>query len=192
MALLTQLSSHSPETQSQAAMAIGHLCKYRPALQATLSDDCLPVLARLLHSPHPSVQQQAIYALGVMAAEEEAAASAVQQAGVVAPLTTLLLSSPSPDVKSRLTATLANVVRSNWRPVFNVGGFQVDAPLPCGHVLSLSETAAFCCLPFDHQYLPTSLSRTRARLSLSWAVPYPSAGPHPTCFILSFEHVSPS
>jgi len=124
MALLTQLSSHSPEAQSQAAMSIGHMSKYKPALQASLSADAVPVLAKLLHSAHPSVQQQAIYALGVMAAGDEAAASGIQLAGSVAPLTTLLLSSPSPDVKSQLTYTLANAVRGNWRPVFNVGGFQ--------------------------------------------------------------------
>jgi len=124
MALLTQLSSPSAEAQSQAAMAIGHMSKYKPALQATIAADAVPVLARLLHSAHPSVQQQAVYALGVLAAEDETAASAVQLAGAVAPLTTLLLSTPSPDVKAQLTLTLTHIVRGNWRSVFNVGGFQ--------------------------------------------------------------------
>ena len=125
MALLTQLSSPSPEAQSQAAMAIGHMCKYKPALQATVQADAVPILARLLHSPNPSVQQQGVYALGQLAAEDATAANAIELAGAVAPLTTLLLSTPSPDVKSQLTGTLANVVRGNWRSVFNVGGFQV-------------------------------------------------------------------
>ena len=105
-------------------MAIGHMCRYKPALQAMLAADAIPVLARLLHSPIPAVQLQAVYALGVFAAEEEAASSAIQLAGAVAPLTTLLLSSASVDVKQHLTLTLAHVVRGSWRAVFNVGGFQ--------------------------------------------------------------------
>ena len=124
MALLTQLSSTAADTQTQAAMAIGHMAKHPPALQALLQADTVPLLAKLLYSPHPSAQLQAVYALGVMAAEDEAAASAVNLAGAVAPLTTLLLSSASVDVKQHLTLTLAHVVRGEWRSVFNVGGFQ--------------------------------------------------------------------
>ena len=107
MALLTQLSSASAETQSQAAMAIGHMCRHPPALQAMLQADVVPLLCKILYSPSPSAQLQAVYALGVMAAEDEAAASAVALAGAVAPLTTLLLSSASVDVKQHLTLTLA-------------------------------------------------------------------------------------
>lgn len=125
MALIMQLSSGKAEAQSLAAMSIGHVCKYQLALQAVLSADVVPVLTKLLHSAHPSVQQQAIYALGVLASADETAASAVQLAGAIAPLTTLLLSTPSPDVKAHLSATLANAVRGDWRQVFNVGGFQV-------------------------------------------------------------------
>jgi hypothetical protein len=124
MALLTQLSSSSPDAQSQAAMALGHMCRYPPAVQALVHADAVPLLAHLLHSPHPSVQLQAVYALGVLAAEDETAANAVQLAGAIAPLTTLLLSSSSPDVKRHLTLTLAHAARGKWRPVFNVGGFQ--------------------------------------------------------------------
>mmetsp|Transcript_73043 Transcript_73043/g.121940 ORF Transcript_73043/g.121940 Transcript_73043/m.121940 type:complete len:1878 (+) Transcript_73043:80-5713(+) len=124
MALLTQLSSPNPDSQSQAAMAIGHLSRHKPAVQALLQVDIVQVLAQLLHSPHPSVQLQAVYAVGVLSAEDEAAASAVQKAGLVAPLTTLLLSGGAIDVKQHLTLTLAHIVRGNWRPVFNVGGFQ--------------------------------------------------------------------
>jgi len=124
MALLTQLSSPSPETQSQAAMCIGHMGRHRPAVQALLQADTIPLLAQLLHSPHPAVQLQTVYALGVLAADDEAAASAVQLSGAIAPLTTLLLSSSSVDVKQHLSLTLAHVVRGNWQPVFNVGGFQ--------------------------------------------------------------------
>ena len=111
MALLTQLSSASADKQSQAAMAVGHMCRYGAALQALMAADAVPLLANLLHSPHPSVQLQAVYALGVIAAEDPAAASAVQKAGAVAPLTTLLLSSSSVDVKQHLSLTLAHVAR---------------------------------------------------------------------------------
>ena len=48
----------------------------------------------------------------------------MQRAGAVAPLTTLLLSSSSVEVKQHLSLTLAHVARGAWRPVFNVGGFQ--------------------------------------------------------------------
>ena len=124
MALLTQLSSPSVEKQSQAAMAVGHMGRHKPALQALMQADAVPLLANLLHSPHPSVQLQAVYALGVLAAEDETAAAAVQQAGAIAPLTTLLLSSASVEVKQHLSLTIAHVARGQWRPVFNVGGFQ--------------------------------------------------------------------
>ena len=105
-------------------MAIGHMAKHRPSLQALLGADTVPLLCKLLHSPHPSVQLQGVYALGAMAAGDEAAASAVAVAGAVSPLTTLLLSSASVDVKQHLTLTLAHTVRGEWRAVFNVGGFQ--------------------------------------------------------------------
>eukprot|EP00967_Tisochrysis_lutea_P157770 scaffold320952_cov30-Tisochrysis_lutea.AAC.1 len=124
MALLTQLSSPSPEAQSQAAMALGHMCRHRDAVHAIVQADAVPLLAQLLHSPHPAVQLQAVYALGVLAAEDETAANAIQLAGAIAPLTTLLLSSSSVDVKQHLTLTLAHAARGNWRPIFNVGGFQ--------------------------------------------------------------------
>ena len=124
MALLTQLSSPVAETQTQAAMCIGHMCRHGVANQAMLQADTVPLLSKLLYSPHPSAQLQAVYALGVMAAEDEAAAQAIALAGAVSPLTTLLLSSASVDVKQHLTLTLAHVVRGEWRSVFNVGGFQ--------------------------------------------------------------------
>ena len=84
----------------------------------------VPLLSHLLHSPHPAVQLQTVYALGALAAEEEAAASAVQLAGAVAPLTTLLLSSGAVEVKQHIALTLAHTVRGSWRLVFNAGGFQ--------------------------------------------------------------------
>ena len=84
----------------------------------------MPLLSHLLHSPHPAVQLQTVYALGALAAEEEAAASAVQLAGAVAPLTTLLLSSGAVEVKQHIALTLAHTVRGSWRLVFNAGGFQ--------------------------------------------------------------------
>jgi len=124
VALQTQLSTPAPEVQSQAAMAIGHMSRHAPAVQALLEVDTVPLLCGLLHSPVPSVQLQTVYALGALAADDEGAASAVVLAGAVAPLSTLLLSSSSPDVKGHLALTLAHVVRGNWRPVFNVGGFQ--------------------------------------------------------------------
>ncbi|EOD07955.1 hypothetical protein EMIHUDRAFT_453228 [Emiliania huxleyi CCMP1516] len=108
VALLTQLSSPSPDAQSQAAMSIGHMCRHRPAVQALLQAETVPLLSHLLHSPHPAVQLQTVYALGALAAEEEAAASAVQVAGAVAPLTTLLLSSGAVEVKQHIALTLAH------------------------------------------------------------------------------------
>jgi hypothetical protein len=100
------------------------MCRHPACLQALLQADTVPLLSKLLYSPQPSAQLQAVYALGVMAAEDEAAASAISLAGAVAPLTTLLLSSASVDVKQTLTLTLAHVVRGEWKLVFNVGGFQ--------------------------------------------------------------------
>jgi len=124
MALVTALSSPAADTQSQAAMAIGHMCHHPSALQAMLMADTVPQLAQMLHSSHPSVRLQAVYALGVLAAEDDGAASAITLAGAVAPLTTLLLSSSSVEIKKHLTLTLAHAVRGDWRAVFNVGGFQ--------------------------------------------------------------------
>lgn len=124
MALLTQLSTPLPEAQSQAAMALGHMSCNKLAVRALIQADAVPLLVHLLHSPDPAVQLQAVYALGGLAAEDDEASSAVQRSGAIAPLTTLLLSSNSVDVKHQMALTLAHAVRGNWRPVFNVGGFQ--------------------------------------------------------------------
>ena len=64
MALLTLLSSPSAEKQSQAAMSVGHMCRYAPALQALIAADAVPLLTTLLHSPSPAVQLQAWLGLG--------------------------------------------------------------------------------------------------------------------------------
>jgi hypothetical protein len=45
VALLTQLSSPDGETQSQAAMAIGHMCRHPACLQALLQADTVPLLS---------------------------------------------------------------------------------------------------------------------------------------------------
>ena len=124
MALITHLSTPLPETQSQAAMAIGHMSRNKTAVSALLQADAVPLLVQLLHAPDVSVQLQAVYALGGLAAEDEEAASALQRAGAIAPLTTLLLASNAPEVKHQMALTLANAVRGDWRLVFNVGGFQ--------------------------------------------------------------------
>ena len=113
MALLTQLSAPAAAAQAQAAMAIGHMGKQPAALQS-LVQRAASAHTTLLHSAHPSVQLQAVYALGIFAAEDEGAASAIQLAGAVAPLTTLLLSGASVDVKQHLALTLAHVARGNW------------------------------------------------------------------------------
>ena len=62
MALLTHLSSAQPALQSQAAMALGHMCRYSkgPAAKALLQADTVPLLVQLLHSPHPSVLLQVV------------------------------------------------------------------------------------------------------------------------------------
>ena len=65
MALLTLLSSPSAEKQSQAAMSVGHMCRYAPALQALMAADAVPLLTTLLHSPSPAVQLQAWLGLGL-------------------------------------------------------------------------------------------------------------------------------
>ena len=43
-----------------------------------LHADTIPLLSKLLYSPHPGAQLQAVYAIGIMAAEDEAAASAAE------------------------------------------------------------------------------------------------------------------
>ena len=159
MALLTQLGGPSADAQSQAAMAIGHMCRHGPALQAMLLADTVPLLCKLLYSPHPAAQLQAVYALGVMAAEDEAAASAVSLAGGVAPLTTLLLSSASVDVKQHLTLTLAHVIRGEWRSVFNVGGFQALL-----EVLSVGSDAVKQVRPLARSPTPSGPSLALSRL----------------------------
>ena len=160
MALLTQLSAPAAEAQAQAAMAIGHMGKQPAALQSLVQADTVPLLCKLLHSAHPSVQLQAVYALGIFAAEDEGAASAIQLAGAVAPLTTLLLSGASVDVKQHLALTLAHVARGNWRPVFNVGGFQALLD-----VLAVGSDAVQCDVSAAIATMVDDVHQRRALLS---------------------------
>ena len=124
MALLTSLSAPSVEVQSQVVTAIGHLCRHPPALQAMLLADTIPLLVRMLYSPHPSTQLQVVHALRVLASEDDGAAAAITLAGAVAPLTALFLSTAAADLKQHLALTLAHVSRGDWRAIFYAGGFQ--------------------------------------------------------------------
>merc|ERR1719261_886951 len=148
MALLTQLSAPAAEAQAQAAMAIGHMGKQPAALQSLVQADTVPLLCKLLHSAHPSVQLQAVYALGIFAAEDEGAASAIQLAGA------------SVDVKQHLALTLAHVARGNWRPVFNVGGFQALLD-----VLAVGSDAVQCDVSAAIATMVDDVHQRRALLS---------------------------
>lgn len=123
LGLVTLLNHRDTGLQAQAALLIGQLAQCAPFAQAVGAADATKLLAALLHSPTLDVQMNAVYALGILSGQDDAAARAVEATGAITSLTRMLLGTGEPDSKRRATLALANVVRGQWRQVYNMGGF---------------------------------------------------------------------
>lgn len=123
LGLATLLTHASPRLQAQAALLVGQLSACAPFARAAAAADATQLLSALLHAPSAEVQANAVYALGILSGQDEAAAASVEASGAVTTLTRILLGGGPPDAKRRATLALANIVRGGWRSVYNAGGF---------------------------------------------------------------------
>lgn len=123
LGLVTLLTHRNPRLQAQAALLLGQLSTCSPFAQAAVAADATQLLSGLLHAPSADVQTNSVYALGILSGQDEAAAHSVEASGGVTALTRIILGNGTADAKRRATLALANVVRGQWRSVYNMGGF---------------------------------------------------------------------
>ena len=124
-ALTALMRCGEPKLSSEAAATAASLAA-QPALASALAQaGAAPLLVGLLREASPAAALTLARAISAMADGDGSSRAAVMAAGAVDALSGALLAATDADSKLSLSLTLAKVLRGNWQPAHDAGGWPV-------------------------------------------------------------------